>query len=101
MPYVIDATDGSGKADLRQKVRPDHLAYVEANVHRLLAAGAKLSDDGATALGTLYLIDTDERGEAEAFVAADPYSKAGVFGTVTVTRWRKGFFDFKRQPPGR
>ena len=97
---MIDATDAPGRADLRRQVRPDHLGYVEANVHRLLAAGAKLSDDGTSALGTLYLIDTDERGVAEAFVAADPYSKAGVFGTVTLTRWRKGFFDFKRQTPG-
>ena len=97
---MIDATDAPGRADLRRQVRPDHLAYVEANVRRLLAAGAKLSDDGETALGTFYIIDTDERGVAEAFAAADPYSKAGVFGTVTVTRWRKGFFDFRRQAPG-
>ena len=100
MPYMIDATDGPGRAELRKQVRPDHLTYVEANVHRIIAAGAKLSDNGESAIGTLYLLDVEERRAAEAFAAGDPYSKAGVFGTVTVTRWRKGFFDFKRLLPG-
>jgi len=99
MPYLIDATDGPGQAELRQKIRPDHLGYLQANVHLIIAAGAKLSDDGATALGSLYLLDVDDRRAAEVFIAADPYSEAGVFETVTVTRWRKGFFDFKRQAP--
>jgi uncharacterized protein YciI len=99
MPYIIDATDRTGAAELRAKNRPDHLAYVEANVGKVIAAGAKLADDGETSLGTLYLIDVDERAAAEAFIAGDPYRKAGVFGTVVITRWRKGFFDFKRLAP--
>jgi uncharacterized protein YciI len=96
MPYIVDATDKAGAAALRSLNRPDHLAYVDANVGMVIAAGAKLADDGETAIGTLYLIDVNERAAAEAFIAGDPYSKAGVFGTILITRWRKGFFDFKR-----
>ena len=59
MPYMIDATDKPGAADLRRRNRQDHLAFVEANVHKIIAAGAKLADDGETALGTLYLLDVD------------------------------------------
>ena len=71
MPYLIDASDAPDRAEIRRRTRPDHLAYLEANVHLIIAAGAKLSDDGQTALGSLYLLDVDERGAAEAFIAAE------------------------------
>lgn len=93
MPFLIDATDRAGAAGLRQATRPRHLQYVGDNVGRLLAAGAKL-DEAGVAAGTFYIIDTEDRAEAEAFVAGDPYSLEGVFAETSVTRWRKGFFNF-------
>jgi uncharacterized protein YciI len=98
MPFLIDASDKPGQLSVRQKIRPDHLEYLNSQVHLLLAAGAKLSDDGATPQGSFYLIDTDDRARAEAFIDADPYRRNGVFGTITMTRVRKGYFDFARQP---
>jgi uncharacterized protein YciI len=98
MPYLIDATDKDEAADLRERVRPEHLDYLVAQQGRLLAAGAKLDDSGKAASGSLYILDTDSRAEAEAFIAADPFSRAGLFGTVVIQRWRKGFFNFQRQP---
>jgi uncharacterized protein YciI len=98
MPFLIDASDKPGQSALRQKIRPDHLEYLNGQVHLLLAAGAKLSDDGATPQGSFYLIDVEDRAAAEAFINADPYMRNGVFGTVVVTRVRKGYFDFQRQP---
>jgi uncharacterized protein YciI len=95
MPFLIDATDKPNSGDLRTRTRPEHMEFLKASLPKLLAAGAKLSDDGATALGSAYIVDVDTRAEAEAFINADPFSKAGLFGTITITRWRKGFFDFK------
>lgn len=97
MPFIINADDGPGTAELRQTVRPQHLAFLADWEARLIAAGAKLSDDGLSAHGSFYILDTDERAEAEAFIAADPYSQAGVFGSIRIERWRKAFFDFRRQ----
>lgn len=96
MPFLIDATDKPDCAALRTRLRPQHIAYVEANLFRLIAAGAKLSDDGTASWGSVYILDVDDRDAAEAFAAADPYSEGGLFGTVTITRWRKGFFNYKR-----
>jgi uncharacterized protein YciI len=96
MPFVIDATDKPDAAELRASARPEHLDYLEANLPRLIAAGAKLRDDGTTAWGSLYILDTEERAAAEAFIAGDPFTKAGVFGEIAITRWRKGFFDHRR-----
>jgi uncharacterized protein YciI len=98
MPFLIDASDKPGQLAVRQKIRPDHLEYLNSQVHLLLAAGAKLSDDGAMPQGSFYLVDVEDRASAEAFINADPYMRNGVFGAVFLTRVRKGYFDFARQP---
>jgi uncharacterized protein YciI len=95
MPYVIETWDKPDHLDLRMKVRPDHIAFLRANVDKLLGAGAKLDDNGETMLGTIYIVATDSREAAEAFVAADPFSQAGLPERVSITRWRKAFFNFE------
>ena len=46
-------------------------------------------------LGTVYIIDVETRVEAVAFVAADPFTRAGLPERVVVTRWRSAFFNFE------
>jgi uncharacterized protein YciI len=99
MPFLIDATDKSDSQNVRHANRPKHIAYLEENLPRLLAAGAKLRDDGETAWGTVYILDVEDRAAAEAFVRSDPFSRAGLFEEVAITRWRKAYFDFARQAP--
>src|SRR5262249_20665288 len=99
MPYLIDATDKPDSTALRAAERPQHMAYLDGNLARLIAAGAKLRDDGETAWGSLYLIDVDDRAAAEAFINNDPFQKAGLFGKVEISRWRKAFLDGKKMPP--
>ena len=93
MPYAILTTDKPNSAAVRAKVRDAHLKYLDANMHRLLAAGALISDDGTGGHGSVFIVDTDERKEAEDFSAGDPFSQAGLFEKVTVTRWRKAYFN--------
>ena len=93
MPFIVEATDKPNSAALRERVRPAHIAYLEANLDKLIAAGAKLDDDGVTATGSVYVIATDSREVAEAFVAADPFVTEGVLGNIVATRWRKAIFD--------
>lgn len=94
MPYLIDATDKPGVAGLRAAHRPDHLAFLAASLPVLLAAGAKLDDDGEKPLGSFYIVDVADRAAAAEFIGQDPYQRAGVFGSLVITRWRKGFFNF-------
>ncbi|WP_082767162.1 YciI family protein [Bosea sp. PAMC 26642] len=93
MPYLIIAEDAADQAKLRARARPEHLAYLETNLEKLIAAGARLTDDGLTAIGSMYIIDTDIREDAEHFIQNDPYMRQGLFSVVTVTRWRKGFLN--------
>jgi uncharacterized protein YciI len=96
MPYAIQTVDKPNSAELRAATRPAHLEYLTANQHKLLAAGAVINDDGTGGHGGILLVDTDDRAEAERFIAEDPFTKAGLFQSVTVVRWRKAFFDGKR-----
>lgn len=96
MAYAIIAHDRPDGAELRREKRPEHLDYLEANKHLLLAAGAQFADDGTTPIGSILLVDVEERAEAEAFAKADPFNQAGLFERVTIVPWRKVFFDKER-----
>ncbi|WP_326533976.1 YciI family protein [Pseudorhodoferax sp.] len=91
--FAIQTTDKPGHAHIRADVRPAHLQYLKAHVHRFVAAGALLEDDGSPGTGGILLIAATDRADAERFAAEDPYTLAGLFETVKVTRWRKAFFD--------
>jgi uncharacterized protein len=93
MPYVIQTVDNPERSHLRVEVRDEHVAWLKDNVSRLLAGGALLADDGGQGSGGLIILDTEDRAEAEAFIAEDPFTKAGLFQDVMITRWRKGFFN--------
>ncbi|HZR01875.1 MAG TPA: YciI family protein [Burkholderiales bacterium] len=96
MPYAIQLEDKPGSAQLRAAVRPAHLEYLTANASKLLAAGALINDDGTGGHGGILIVDTDDRAEAERLINEDPFTKAGLFQKITITRWRKAFFDGKR-----
>jgi uncharacterized protein YciI len=96
MPYAIQTVDKAGAAGIRAAARPAHLEYLVKHQALLLAAGALIDDDGNGGSGGILLIDTDSREEAERFINEDPFTKAGLFEKVTVTRWRKAFFNGER-----
>jgi len=96
MPYAIQTLDKPGAADIRARTRPAHLEYLTTHQRLLLAAGALIDDDGTGGSGGILIVDTDDRAVAERFIAEDPFTLAGLFEKVTVTRWRKAFFDGKR-----
>ncbi|MEM7022970.1 MAG: YciI family protein [Pseudomonadota bacterium] len=96
MPYAIITKDKPNSLDLRNEVRGVHLEYLNANLDRLLAAGAQIEDDGSGGHGGLIIVDTDDRKEAEDFIANDPFTKAGLFEDINVVRWRKAFFNFAK-----
>ncbi len=95
MPYAIQTKDKPGHGHLRAELRDQHIAYLDANLDKLLAAGGLIDDDGTGGHGGILIVDTDDRAEVEAFVAGDPFSKGGLFESVTVTRWRKAYFNFE------
>jgi len=95
VPYIIQTRDKPDYEHVRAEWRAAHLEYLKNNLQKLLAGGALVDDDGTGGHGGVIILATDDREEAEAFIANDPFSRAGLFASVSVTRWRKAFFNFE------
>ena len=79
--------DKPNALDLRMATREAHLAYVRENLAMVKLAGPMLDAKDSMA-GSLFVIEAADRAAVEAFNAADPYQKAGVFGQVEIRGFR-------------
>lgn len=86
MLFCIVAIDRPGHLDRRKATRPAHLEFLASSADRVRAAGPFLSEDG-TPTGSMLIVEVPDLAGAEAMVAADPYTKAGLFESVTVRAW--------------
>jgi uncharacterized protein YciI len=92
MLFALINIDRPGKLDLRLSTRPAHLAFLEGEAARIASGGALLDAAGQPS-GSLLVIDVEDREAAEAFAAADPYTKAGLFESTVVRPFRQVFKD--------
>ena len=84
MIYAMTLLDKPEAADLRQRVRPEHKAYLAAVAGRIAFAGPLMSDDGKTMIGSLLAIDFDSRDAALAWLAEEPFTRAGLYAGTSV-----------------
>jgi len=84
MLFAAHCLDKAGALQVRLDNRADHLAYI-TKVDSVVFGGPLLQDDGETFKGSLLVFDVNSREEVDAILAADPYTKAGLFETVTVS----------------
>ncbi len=89
MTFVLYCVDKAGHGHVRAENRPAHLDYLKSNLDRIVIAGPMTSDDGETVKGSVIVVNDAERGAAEDFAANDPYAKAGLFESVTITAYKK------------
>ena len=87
MRAALICLDKPGHLETRKANREAHLAYI-AETGKVEIAGPFLGADGGM-LGSLVILNVESLAEAEAWAAADPYAKAGLFDSVTVREWKK------------
>ena len=87
MLFVITALDRPGALERRLQVRPAHLEYLKSESARIKVGGPLLNENEQP-IGSLLIIEADDRNAAEAFADADPYRKEGVFERVEIRAWR-------------
>jgi hypothetical protein len=92
MLFSISCTDRPGALDLRMSTRPAHVAFLESEQGRLVLVGPVL-DPAGQPCGSLLVVEVADRAEAEAFAAADPYAKAGLFESAVIRPFRLVFKD--------
>lgn len=91
MPWMIVSDDAPDSAAIRRNraVMDAHWAYEQSIKGKILAAGSLRTDDGVTPIGSLLVLNVATREEAMAIVNADPATKAGLRGKMTVKRWNR------------
>lgn len=94
MPWMIVTEDSADGPVLRadRALMDAHWAYEQTIKDKILCAGSLRSDDGATPIGSLLVLDVDSREEAIALFNADPATIAGLRSNVVVKRWNKAIF---------
>jgi len=90
MLWIVSCTDKANTAAIRESVLQPHRDYLGSQKKILVLAGATQSDDGTTAIGSLFVLNVNSRAEAKAFSDGDPFTQKGVFASITITRMRKG-----------
>jgi len=78
---LLDRPDG---AAVRQRVRPEHKAYLAQVADRIAFAGPLTHDDGVTMIGSLLAIDFADRDAARAWLADEPFTRAGLYAGVEI-----------------
>ncbi|WP_165964232.1 YciI family protein [Actinomadura sp. KC216] len=94
--YVVLCRDVPGSASLRRAVLAEHRRYVDERAGLIRFSGPLLDADGETRRGQLFVLDVPDREAAEAFIAADPFTRAGVFATVEIDPLLPVFGDGRR-----
>jgi uncharacterized protein len=84
--FVISGIDKPDSGAIRQANRADHAAYWTSMGDALVLAGPYL-DEMDRMVGSLIIVDVDKRDAAEALLAGDPYTRAGLFEDVGIRRW--------------
>lgn len=90
MLFCFYNLDRAGSGKLRQTLRPQHLDYLRAVADRIAFAGPLQEEDGSV-VGSLLVIDFPDRAAAEAWLRDEPFTKGGVYDSVSirgfVNRW--------------
>lgn len=88
MLFAIHALDKPGALEARLAHYEAHKAFLSdtsaLNV-RIVMSGPLVADDGATMLGSLFVVEAADRAAVERFNAADPFRRAGIWERVSIT----------------
>lgn len=88
MLFAIHALDKPGALPVRLIHYDAHKAFLGdtgAYGVKIVMSGPLVADDGATMIGSLFLVEADGRAAVEAFNKADPFHAAGIWERVTIT----------------
>ena len=88
MLFSIICLDKPDHFELRSKMRPDHLKWLESYAPAALFIGPLIAENGTTMIGSLYVAEFVDLAAAKAFQKSDPFNKAGLFERVIINATR-------------
>jgi uncharacterized protein len=89
MLWMIVCTDHAGQNEKRSTFLQEHKRYLETNMSRIFFSGRQESDDGLGVIGSVFILNTPTKQEAEDFIYNEPFYRAGIFNYVLIRRLTK------------
>ncbi|EKM99999.1 MULTISPECIES: YciI family protein [Acidocella] len=97
--FILHAKDRPDALDLRLEHYAAHRAFLEEQDEigkvSVIMSGPLQTDDGEQMIGSLLLLEAENREAIDKFVQDDPFTRENVWGEVSVTRF------YRRRSPGR
>jgi len=90
MLYVIKCVDKPDHLQVRLDNRAAHLDYLKGQYgDKIFAVGPTLDEESDGMNGSVVILDLENMAEAQEFCDNDPYAKAGLFESVSISKWKK------------
>jgi uncharacterized protein len=90
MHWLIKCRSKPGTDALRMATIAAHSSFLDGYPEVTWYSGPLFTDDNKNAIGSLRLIEFPDRDAALAYINADPYTKASIFQSIVVERWKPG-----------
>lgn len=101
--YVLYAKDKPYSLERRLEHYAAHRNFIEAhggiNDVSVLMSGPLQTDDGETMVGSMILLEAPTRAVVDCFVAADPFTREGVWAEVSIARFYRRHIAGHSLPP--
>jgi uncharacterized protein YciI len=88
MHFVAICFDKPNSEEIRLAHRAAHLDYLRANAKTIKSCGPFLADDGVSMVGSMLIVEAENRAEVDSILEQDPYRKAELFNSIGVRGWR-------------
>lgn len=82
--FVFCGLDHPGALEVRKATRQAHLDWIASLSPAVKIGGPMLTDDGATPVGSMLVVEADTIGAAKALLEQDPYARAGLFASTSL-----------------
>jgi uncharacterized protein len=87
MRYALICIDKPNALQTRVENRPAHLEHLQST--GVVEQAGPFIDAAGQMCGSLIILNVGSKAEAEAWAAADPYAKAGLFASVMIHEWKR------------
>jgi uncharacterized protein len=87
MRVALICQDKPGALQVRLDTRAAHVAYLQET--GVVDLAGPFLDEAGQMTGSMIVLNVDNMQQARDWAAGDPYAKAGLFVSVTLTEWKR------------
>ena len=98
MLFVIHGLD-KPQSRLREQHIEQHRQYLNDSPVRVISSGPLVSEVSGQMIGSLVIVDCDDRQAVDAFMADEPFNRLGLYQSLHIHCWQQRVGEFVEQGP--